>query len=116
MDFADEICYVAGNLNRMKKYLDRAKNAHNELGCKEPKCVLELLVNTACRFVFDERLTFDTRKLKFIEICCTYSSIFKTIFTIQQSEYSKLFYELLIKKQTIKKRLEDIEKYIYLMR
>ena len=36
--------------------------------------------------------------------------------SIQQYEYSKLFYELLIKKQAIKKRLEDIEKYIYLMR
>ena len=36
--------------------------------------------------------------------------------SIQQYEYSKLFYELLIKKQAIKKRLQDIEKYIYLMR
>lgn len=51
MDCADEICFVAGNVNRMKEYLDCAKNANNVLGCKEPKCVVEWFLNLLYLFL-----------------------------------------------------------------
>ena len=72
--------------------------------CNENNSTVETFLNILYEFILNDELTYDERRVKFIDVCSRFALVFNTFFIIQQTERSKKLVELLSKKKNYSKK------------
>lgn len=99
-----KIFFVPANNDRVQDFMKWGKKAHNEIVCNENNSTVETFLNILYEFILNDELTYDERRVKFIDVCSRFALVFNTFFIIQQTERSKKLVELLSKKKNYSKK------------
>ena len=105
--------FVPANNDRMQDFMKREKKGYNEIVCNENNCSVETFLNILDEFILNDELTYDERRVKFIDVCSRFASVLNTFFIIQQNERSKKLVELLLKKKELQQEISDVSKDIF---
>ena len=84
----EKIFYVSAELGRLQDVLKFTNKVHNMDTCDEKECDIKSLLTKLEDDIFNEELSYDSRRIKFTELCLSNISIFNAMFQLHH-KYKK---------------------------
>lgn len=78
----EKIYYISAEPDRMQKFIEFIKKVHDKSRCGETKCDVNYYLKEAYDRLFNEKLSYDSCKIKFTDICLSYPFAFCAMFQL----------------------------------
>ena len=63
-----KIFFISANNERIKEFMIKGKEAHDEITCDAKNCSVEIFLKVLYDFVLNDELSYDDRRVKFIDV------------------------------------------------
>ena len=63
-----KIFFISANNERIKEFMIKGKEAHDEITCDAKNCSVEIFLKVLYEFVLNDELSHDDRRVKFINV------------------------------------------------
>ena len=126
----EKIFYISAEPDRMQKFIEFIKKVHDKSRCGETKCDVNYYLKEAYDRLFNEKLSYDSCKIKFTDICLSYPFAFCAMFqlhckqkdnietspsiTNKQIECNNQLIELIQQKYVIQKKIDALVESLFL--